>query len=258
MRLQDKVILVTGSTTGIGEAIARRVVQEGAQVLIHGRDKKRGEQIVRELGSEHAALHVDDLADPAAAPRLVDAAIKSFGRLDALVNNAALVRRCDLNSVTVDLFDKLMATNARAPMLLIQAAAQALTDSHGAVLNIGSVNGYCGEPNLLAYSMSKGALMALSRNLADAHASKFRVNHFNVGWVLTPNEYDYKIADGMPKDWPERVGPPEAPNHRLIKPEEIAAAAVYWISDESVMISGSVLELEQFPVFGRNPLKRTD
>jgi len=233
-------------------------VQEGAKVLIHGRDKSRGEQIVRELGSERAALHVDDLADPAAAGRLVAAAVKSFGRLDALVNNAALVRRCDLNSVTVDLFDKLMATNARAPMLLIKAAAGHLKAAHGAVLNIGSVNGYCGEPNLLAYAMSKGALITLSRNLADAHASEFRVNHFNVGWVLTPNEYDYKIADGLPADWPQRVGPPEAPNHRLLKPEEIAAAAVYWISDESVMISGSVLEIEQYPVIGRNPLKRTD
>ncbi len=84
-----------------------------------------------------------------------------------------------------------------------------------------------------------------------------RVNHFNVGWVLTPNEYHYKIADGLPPDWPDRLDPTSAPSGRLIRPEEIAAAAVYWIGDESRPISGTVLELNQFPMIGRNPPKET-
>ncbi len=255
MQLKDKVIVVTGSTTGIGEAIARRAVQEGARVLIHGRDKARGEQIVGELGAGRAALHVDDIADPAAAERLVAAALKAFGKIDGLVNNAALIKRSNLQSTTIELFDALMATNVRAPLFLIKAAYPHLKATHGAVLNIGSVNGLCGENELLAYSISKGGLITLSRNLADALGGKVRVNHFNVGWVLTPNEYHYKIADGLPADWPERMGPPIAPNGRLLKPEEIAAAAMYWLSDESRMISGSVLEVEQYPVIGRNPTR---
>ena len=255
MRLQDKTILVTGSTTGIGEAIARRAVAEGAQVLVHGRDEKRGRALVAELG-DRVTLHVDDIADPAAPARMVAAAIKAFGKLDALVNNAASVERSNLSNTTVDVFDKLMAINVRAPMLLIQAAVEHLRKTKGAVLNIGSVNGYCGEANLLAYSISKGGLMTLSRNLADALGRDgVRVNHFNVGWVLTPNEYHQKIADGLPPDWPERVTLTKAPSGRLIRPEEIAAATVYWISDESRPISGSVLELEQHPVIGRNPPK---
>ncbi|HEX4129130.1 MAG TPA: SDR family oxidoreductase [Pirellulales bacterium] len=255
MRLKDKVVLVTGSTTGIGEAIVRRAINEGAKVLIHGRDEQRGRELVKELGSA-SALHVDDLADPEAPPRIVAAAIKAFGKLDALVNNAALVTRSNLANTDAALFDKLMAVNVRAPLLLIKAAAPHLKETKGCVLNIGSVNGHCGEANLLAYSITKGALITLSRNLADALGRDgVRVNHFNVGWVLTPNEYQVKIVDGLPPDWPERVERKSAPSGRLIKPEEIAAAAVYWIGDESRPISGSVLELEQYPVIGRNPPK---
>jgi NAD(P)-dependent dehydrogenase (short-subunit alcohol dehydrogenase family) len=258
MRLRDKVILVTGSTTGIGEAIARRVVAEGGRVLIHGRDATRGKALVAELG-DRAALHVDDIADPAAPARMIAAAVKAFGKLDALVNNAASVKRSNLQNTDAVLFDQLMATNVRAPLLLIQAAVPHLKATHGCVLNIGSVNGYCGEANLLAYSISKGGLMTLSRNLADALGRDgVRVNHFNVGWVLTPNEYQVKIADGLPADWPDRVPKSKAPSGQLIKPEEIAAAAVYWIGDESRPISGTVLELEQHPVIGRNPPKEVE
>ena len=257
MRLKDKVILVTGSTTGIGEAIARRAIAEGAKVLVHGRDEKRGQALVAELSAgtsaKHVALHVDDIADPAAPARMVAAAIRAFGKLDTVVNNAAAVTRSNLANTDVALFDKLMAINVRAPLLLIQAAVPHLKQTQGCVLNIGSINGHCGEANLLAYSISKGGLMTLSRNLADALGrDKVRVNHFNVGWVLTPNEYQVKIADGLPTDWPERT---DRPSGHLIKPEEIAAAAVYWMGDESRPISGTVLELEQFPVIGRNPPK---
>jgi NAD(P)-dependent dehydrogenase (short-subunit alcohol dehydrogenase family) len=255
MRLADKVVLVTGSTTGIGEAIARRAVAEGARVLIHGRDERRGKSLVAELGS-NTTLHVDDIADPAAPKRIIQAAIDAFGKLDSLVNNAASVQRSNLSNTDADVFDKLIAINLRAPMLLIQAAVPHLKLSRGCVLNIGSLNGYCGEANLLAYSMSKGGLMTMSRNLADALGpDRVRVNHFNVGWVLTPNEYKQKIADGLPPDWPERVPRTKAPSGRLLKPEEIAAAAVYWIGDESYPISGSIVDMEQHPVIGRNPPK---
>lgn len=255
MRLQDKVVLITGSTTGIGEAIARRVLAEGGCVVIHGRDAERGRALVDQW-PQRAALAIGDLADPSVPVQLIDAAIRAFGRLDAVVNNAACVARSDLHSTDADFFDKMMAVNVRAPLLLIQAAFPHLKQSRGCVLNIGSVNAYCGESNLLAYAISKGALMTLSRNLADAMSCDgIRVNHFNVGWVLTPNEYRQKIADGLPDGWPQHVEPRFAPSGRILRPEEIAAAAVYWLSDESRPISGSVIELEQYPIVGRIPLK---
>jgi NAD(P)-dependent dehydrogenase (short-subunit alcohol dehydrogenase family) len=169
------------------------------------------------------------------------------------------VVRSDIESTDAALFDKVIATNVRAPFLLIQAALAHLKESQGCVLNIGSMNAYTGESNLLAYSVSKGALMTLSRNLADALCYEgVRVNHFNVGWVLTDNEYHYKLKDGLPADWPEQVPEQYAPRGSLMKPEEIAAASVYWLSDESRPMSGSVVDLEQYPFVGRNPTKRGD
>lgn len=258
MRLKDKVILVTGSTTGIGEAIARRVVAEGAWVVVHGRDAERGNAVVEELG-ERATLAIADLSDPAAGRHLVEHAVRAFGKLDSVVNNAAWVARNDLHHTDAEFFDRMMAINVRAPMLLIKAAYPQLKQNEGCVLNIGSINAYSGESNLLAYSMSKGALMTLSRNLADALCyEKIRVNHFNVGWVLTANEYKQKIADGLSADWPETLEPQYAPSGAIMRPETIAGAAVYWLSDESQPISGTVMELEQYPVIGRNPAKKGD
>ncbi len=259
MKLKDKIIIVTGSATGIGRALARRCVAEGARVLIHDRDEAGARRVVEEL-VPHAALVVDDLADPGAPARIVEAAVEAFGRLDALINNAANVARSDIHSTDALLFDEVMAVNVRAPLLLIQAALPHLQASKGCILNIGSINAYGGEAGLLAYSISKGGLLTLSRNLGDTLHYHYgvRVNHFNVGWVLTENEYRYKIEDGLPEDWPDRLPRNVNPSGGLIEPEAIAAAAVYWLSDASRPISGSVVELEQFPIIGRNPPKDVD
>ena len=255
MRLRDKCIIVTGSTTGIGEAMARRFVAEGARVLVHGLERDLGEAVVRDL-KPRAHLHIDDLADAQTPQRIFDAAVGAFGRIDAIVNNAAWIVRSNLANTDAALFDRAVAVNVRAPLLLVRAAIEHLKQSHGCVLNIGSINGYCGEPNQLAYSISKGALMTLSRNLADAFGrDRVRVNHINLGWVLSPNEYKLKMKEGLPPDWPDHPPAAFAPSGRIMSPELIANAAVYWVGDESRPISGSVLELEQYPVIGRNPLK---
>ncbi len=255
MRLRDKVIIVTGGTSGIGQAIAERAVAEGAQVLVHGIDRADGQAVVEKLGPA-TALHLDDLLDPASPARIVTAAMKAFGRIDAVVNNAAIVMRSNLASTSAEFFDRMMAINVRAPLLLIQAAFPHLKAGEGCVLNIGSINAHGGQPNLLDYSLSKGALQTLSRNLANAHATdRVRVNHLNVGWVLTAREYAHQVEHGMAKDWPQHVPEQFAPSGRLIMPEEIAAAAVYWLGDESRPVSGAVVDLEQFSVIGRNPNK---
>ena len=255
MRLAGKVIIVTGGTSGIGQAIAERAVAEGARVLVHGIERGDGEAVVKKLGAA-AALHLDDLLEPASPGRIVAAALVAFGRIDAVVNNAAIVARSNLASTSAEFFDRMMAVNMRAPLLLIQAAFPQLTANEGCVLNIGSINAHSGQANLLDYSLSKGALQTMSRNLANAHAADHvRVNHFNVGWVLTARELAHQIEHGMAKDWPQTVPEQFAPSGRLIMPEEIAAAAVYWLGDESRPLSGAVVDLEQFSVIGRNPNK---
>ena len=258
MRLADKVIIVTGSTTGIGEAIARRAVQEGARVLLHGRDVERGNAIANELG-ERAVFYQDDLSDPAAPPRIVEAALKEFGKLDGLVNNAAWVVRSNIETTNPEFFDQVMAINVRAPLMLCKAALPHLKETSGSIVNIGSINGYTGEARQLDYSISKAGLMTMSRNLANYLAPQHvRVTHFNVGWVLTPNEYKLKMKEGLPEGWHEMQDRDNVPTGTMTKPENIAAHAIFWLSDESRPITGSVMELEQYPIIGRIPVKEGD
>jgi NAD(P)-dependent dehydrogenase (short-subunit alcohol dehydrogenase family) len=255
-RLEDKAIIVTGSTTGIGEAIARRCVLEGARVLIHGLEREAGEKVAASLGTQ-AVFHEDDLTDAAAAGRIAVAAVGAFGRIDAVVNNAAMVVRGRIENTDAAFFDKVIAVNVRAPYLLIRESLPHLAKARGCVLNIGSVNAYSGEENLLPYSVSKGALMTLTRNLGDIlpRSHGVRVNQINPGWVLTENERRYKQKEGMAEDWFTKLPAMFAPSGRIFEPAEIAEAATYFLSDAAGPISGQVLDIEQHPFIGRNPPK---
>jgi NAD(P)-dependent dehydrogenase (short-subunit alcohol dehydrogenase family) len=257
MRLQGKVIIITGSTTGIGKAIAIKCVAEGAKVVIHGLEEAWGQEVVEQLGTENAVLHIDDLANDGAAERLINIAIDKFGKLDALVNNAAIVASSNVETTDKAFMQRLLNVNTIAPFLLIKAALPYLTEQHGCVLNIGSVNAYSGEPNLLAYSVSKGALMTLTRNLGDTlhRENGVRVNQINPGWVLTETERERKKQHGLAEDWYADLPAVYAPAGRILWPHEIAAAAIYWLADESGPISGQVVDLEQHPFIGRNPPK---
>jgi NAD(P)-dependent dehydrogenase (short-subunit alcohol dehydrogenase family) len=257
MRLQDKVIIVTGSATGIGKAIAQRCVAEGARVVIHGLEAELSAEVVAELGAERAVAHVEDLTTEGCPERLVTLALQTFGKLDAVVNNAALVAAGNIHDTDAAYFMKMISVNTLAPFLLIQAALPHLEATHGNVLNIGSVNAYSGEPNLLPYSISKGALMTLTRNLGDTlmRENGVRVNQINPGWVLTENEAKRKREHGLREDWYSDLPKVYAPAGRILWPHEIAAAAIYWLADESGPVSGQVVDLEQHPFIGRNPPK---
>lgn len=255
-RLKDKVILVTGSTTGIGESMVRVFAREGARVMIHGRRKQAAEKLAGEIG-ENASFTIGALEDPEVPAKLVAATVAQFGRIDGLVNNAAVITHGGIEDTDEQTFDRTLAINLRAPLFLIRAALPHFRkQGRGRVLNIGSINAYCGERILLAYSIAKGGLMTLTRNLADAHGTEgIQFNQLNVGWTLTPNEYALKMNDGLPADWPTKLPRSVAPSGRIHSPEEVALAAVYFLSDEAALINGSILDVEQFPVIGRNPIK---
>ena len=250
-RLEGRAIIVTGSSTGIGVAIAAVCAAEGARVMVHGRDTERTQRVARELSG--AAAFVGDLNDPGVCEALIEESVRVFGRLDGVVNNAALTTRSDLSSTSPELFDRIFAVNLRAPLLIIRAALPHLCSTGaGSVVNIGSLNAYCGEPELLAYSMSKGALMTMTRNLANAHAGQgVRINQLNVGWTLTANEDAIFQAEGHPSDWHRRVSPIYAPTGALLSPEQVASHVVHWLARESEPVTGAVFEVEQYPVLGR-------
>lgn len=259
MRLQDKVIIITGSTTGIGKAIAKRCVQEGARVVLHGLEKDWGAETLGELGKDKAVLHIGDITLENTPDRLVETAVKTFGKLDAIVNNAAWVVSSNIQTTDLAFFRRVLEVNTIAPFALIKAALPQLGKTRGCVLNIGSVNAWSGEPNLMAYSVSKGALMTLTRNLGDTlhRENGVRVNQINPGWVLTETEMIRKREHGLEDDWYKDLPTVYAPAGRILWPSEIAAAAIYWLADESGPISGQVVDLEQHPFIGRNPPKDT-
>ncbi|WP_338868833.1 SDR family oxidoreductase [Spirosoma sp. SC4-14] len=254
MRLQDKVVIVTGSCTGIGKAIARRCVTEGANVVVHGLERDLGEAVVAELGADRAVLHIEEITADEAPQHLVDLAMATFGRLDAIVNNAAFVASSNIETTDLALFRQVLDVNTLAPFALIKAALPHLQERRGCVLNIGSVNAWSGEPNLMAYSVSKGALLTMTRNLGDSLHREYgvRVNQINPGWVLTEREIERKREQGMPDDWYRTLPAELSPAGRMLMPDEIAAAAVYWLADESGPVSGQSVDLEQFPFIGRN------
>ena len=257
MRLQNKVIIVTGSTTGIGKAIALRCVAEGARVVIHGLEQDLGDALLKTIDKEKSVLHIEDIIAKGAPQRLVDKALSAFGKIDAVVNNAALVVSSNIQSTDEAFLQHVLNINTIAPFLLIKSALPHLQKTKGCVLNIGSVNAWSGEPNLLAYSISKGALMTMTRNLGDSLHREvgIRVNQINPGWVLTENEAQRKKEHGLPEDWDKKLSKVYAPAGRILRPDEIAAAAIYWLAEESGPISGQVVDLEQHPFIGRNPPK---
>jgi NAD(P)-dependent dehydrogenase (short-subunit alcohol dehydrogenase family) len=259
MGLKDQVVLVTGSTTGIGEAIAHRAAGEGARVMVHGTREDAAREVVEAIRAKGgvAAYVVASLEEAGSAGVIMGRVIAEWGRIDVVVNNAATVPRATLETTSVELFDRIIAVNLRAPFLLAQAALPHFRrQGGGRVLNIGSINAYCGEKNLCVYSASKGALTTLTRNLADAYGIEgIRVNMLSPGWVLTKNEYETQLREGMPEDWPERLPKGLTPGGRLLMPEEIAAAAMYLLSHEAGLVNGTVMEIEQYPMIGRNPPK---
>ena len=246
--MTQKIALVTGSVRGIGKVIAERLETKGWTVIRHAQTAAELEGLVGVAG---------DLAGPNVPEALIAEVMARYGRLDALVNNAALTTRSNLETTDAALFDRLMAVNLRAPLLLIQAALPHFrAQGGGKVVNIGSSNAYCGERNLLAYSLTKAGLMVLTRNLGDAHGAEgVRVNQLNLGWTLSDSEYALKISEGLPPDWPERLPKSVAPSGGLQTPEDVAAMVAWLLSDEAPRVNGQVWDFEQYPLIGRNPPK---
>lgn len=249
--LSDRIALVTGSTSGIGRGIARRFAALGAKVIVHGRDQAGASQTLEAIVGEggEASWFAADLADAAACGRLVAFTVERFGGLDILVNNAALTTRGDIEHVPLHTVDSIFAVNLRAPLLLIQAAIPHLkARGGGAIVNIGSVNAYIGEPKLCPYSVSKGGLMTLTKNTA-AYLNRYRirVNQINVGWTLTEGEDRVKQLEGKGERWLEDAERTR-PWGRLLRPDDVANAVIYFASDDSALVTGAVMDLEQYPI----------
>jgi NAD(P)-dependent dehydrogenase (short-subunit alcohol dehydrogenase family) len=249
--LAGKVALVTGSTSGIGRGIAEHFAGLGALVVVHGLHRGDGLETVRRVkaAGRDAEYFEGDLRDEEFCRALVRFTVERFGGLDVLVNNAGDVGRGDIEHIQVERWDAIMDVNVRAPFILMQTAiAPMRARGGGSIINIGSILAYVGEPKLGAYSVSKGALMTLTRNAASLlNRDRIRVNQINVGWTLTEGERRVKREqEGKGEEWiAEAIA--TRPFGRLLAPADIAYAAAYFASSESECVTGSVLDLEQYP-----------
>jgi NAD(P)-dependent dehydrogenase (short-subunit alcohol dehydrogenase family) len=251
-RLDDKVSVITGSTSGIGRGIAEHFAGLGSHIVVHGLHRADGLETVRRVqaAGRKADYFEGDLTGEVVCRALIRFAIERFGGLDVLVNNAGDTGRGDLEHITVARWDTILAVNVRAPFILIQEAIPHMrARGGGAVVNIGSILAHGGEPKLGAYSVSKGALMTLTKNAALLlNRDRIRVNQINVGWTLTEGERRVKREqEGKGDEWiAEAIA--TRPFGRLLAPLDIAYAAAYFASNESECVTGSVLDLEQYPI----------
>ena len=250
--LSGKIAVVTGAAQGIGEAAARLIIERGAEgVVLVDRNAEKGQAVAASIGNK--ALFVEtDLADPAAVAKVMPAADARFGRVDILANVAGLTDRGSIFDTDLDLFDRMFAVNVRAPFFLTQDALKLMQreGNGGAIVNILSVNAYVGSPLLAPYSASKGALMTLTKNVANAvNALRIRCNGIVLGWVDTPGEDEtLRKYHGAEDGW---LATAEAarPFGKLLKAEDVARVIGFLASDESAPMTGAVLDYEQ-TVFG--------
>jgi NAD(P)-dependent dehydrogenase (short-subunit alcohol dehydrogenase family) len=224
-KLEGKVIVVSGGTQGLGEAIARQVVADGAAgLVIAGRSADRGAALAKELtdlGTPTSFVEAD-MEDPAAPRVVIDAADKQFGVIHGV--------------------------NARAPLFLIQAAAEVMRREGvaGSCVSIGSTSGHGGQPFILSYCVSKGALETMTRNLAySLMRHNIRVNVVSPGWMDTESEdATQRKFHGATDGWLEQAEAGQ-PMGRLIKPPEVAKVVAFYLSDDSGMLTGNIVDYDQ-------------
>jgi meso-butanediol dehydrogenase / (S,S)-butanediol dehydrogenase / diacetyl reductase len=240
MRLAGKVALITGGGSGIGKAIAMAFVREGAQVVIAGRDSKKLELAAAEIGGECLAVSAD-VSSASGVQKLVSAAVDKFKQVNILVNNAAVLLPGTAESLTEEDFDQTMAINVRGLWLMSRGVLpQMRAGGAGSIINIGSVLSLVGARNRVAYSASKGAVVAMTRAMALDHASEnIRVNCICPGIVATEMVAKFNTDEAVRK---QRLA--LHPMGRFGEPDDIARAAVFLASEESGWTTGSVLTID--------------
>jgi NAD(P)-dependent dehydrogenase (short-subunit alcohol dehydrogenase family) len=235
----------------MGEGIARLFASEGASVVVSDKNEANAAAVAARIEKEggRAIFQRADVSVEAECQALISHTVAIYGRIDVLVNNAGISTRGNIENTTSEVWDQIFATNVRGAFLCMREAVACMKQQRsGSIINIGSVNAYIGEPKLMAYSASKGALTTLTKNTA-SYLNKYgiRVNQLNPGWTMTPNEHRVKMEEGKREEWVEEALRTR-PFGRLLFPRDVALAALYFASEESECITGSVVDLEQYPV----------
>lgn len=237
-RLGGKRVILTGGSTGIGAAIARRFLDEGAKVCVWCRNKSNADSIRRELQSLSDVVLVD-VADPGDVDAAFARSLGSLGDLDVLICNAGISIRHNFLDIRREEFDRIVRVNLHGVFYPSQLAARHMMQTNGgSILMTASTSGVVGYRWYADYNASKGALLAMMRTMAIELAPKVRVNAVNPGYTMTPMqeaEYSQEMLQQL-----NRI----IPMSRHARPEEIASLYVYLASDEAAYASGGVFTLD--------------
>jgi NAD(P)-dependent dehydrogenase (short-subunit alcohol dehydrogenase family) len=244
--LQDKRVLVSGGSSGIGAAAARRFLEEGCRVFVGGADAEQVRATVgalESLGEVHGLA--GDVSEEAGARALVDAAVDHLGGLDVLANNAGIAWREPFLEITVPHWDRMLAVNLRGMFLVAQAVARVMVhqDTGGAIVNMASTNGLAAEADYTHYNTSKAGVVLLSKTMAvELGRHGIRVNALCPGYIRTPlNE---QIAAGLGPDFIESYARDLIPLRRVGLPEQVAAGYAFLASDDAEFITGTELVVD--------------
>jgi NAD(P)-dependent dehydrogenase (short-subunit alcohol dehydrogenase family) len=244
-RLEGKVAIVTGATQGIGAAVAREFCREGARLVLVARRADPGRRLVEELGAGRARFIAGDVADEKTSTAAVQAALESFGKLDVLVNNAALdFARDILETERADL-ERIFASNFFGAFAMLRECGRAMRESGGgSIVNVTSRNASVGVPSMGAYAAAKGALLSLTRVAAIEWASAgVRVNAVAPGLTDTPLIRSWIGEQPEPARFESELVD-SVPLGRLARPEDVSKAILFLASDESAHVTGASIPVD--------------
>lgn len=242
MDFQNKVAVITGSTTGIGEAVAEQLHKQGAKVVIISRSSEQAKQKAKRLSSQgQQAIGIGcDVSQPEQVRKMIDDVIKHFGRLDYAVNNAGLTGEHDKNITeqTVENWDKVIATSLSGIFYCLKYEIPQMIKSGGSIVNLSAVNGLVGIPGLAPYTAAKHGIIGLTQTAALEFACQgIRINAVAPGYVQTPRM----------REFPENIVRSFANSHpmkRMAKMQEIADFILFLLSDKSAFCTGGVYPID--------------
>ncbi len=247
MRFQSAVVVVTGAAVGIGQAALMAFAREGARVVLVDRDRERGQALVNDLQRDgYEALAVGaDVSDENDVRATIRQVVDRWNRLDVLVNNAGVYMQGDVTQTSLDDWERILRINVTGAFLCSKYAAPVMiAQKRGAIVNVASEAGLVGIKGQVAYNVSKGAMIALTRSCAvDLAGHGIRVNSVCPGTTATPLvEAAVNRADdpAAARRHLEQI----RPANRLGTPEEIASAILYLASDEAAYATGAILSID--------------
>ncbi|WP_199620018.1 SDR family NAD(P)-dependent oxidoreductase [Paenibacillus alkalitolerans] len=256
MRLKDKVALITGSGSGIGQSAAFLFAKEGARVIVNDLDEAKGQSTAEEIRSAggEAVFIRADVTDPASVQSMIEKAISQFGRIDVLFNNAGISGVGALHEVEPEQWDRVMNVNIRGVYLPSKYALPHMMErKSGSIINMSSCIAEIGLARRASYSATKGAVLALTKSMQVDYAPyNIRVNALLPGTIFTPFVENYLKTSYDDPEAAIAALKTRQLSGDLGKPEDVAYAALFLASDESKFMMGSPLYIDGGVVFGKN------